>query len=290
MTDEHAAVRMVVVTGLSGSGKSLALRALEDASYYCVDNLPLDLIPTFYDLCQRGGRPRVALVVDVRGGEGLAALPGVLEELREKGGQVRLLYLEADDETLIRRFSESRRPHPLAGEGPLQEGLRRERERVEPLKAHADLVVDTSEFTVHQLRSLLMGHFREWPEGRSPHVTVLSFGYRYGVPENADLVLDVRFLPNPHFVEGLREKTGNDPEVVEWLEAMELFGDFRTRLFDLLDFLLPAYAAEGKAYLTLALGCTGGKHRSVALARQAAAHLEGKVPKVDVLHRDVGKS
>ena len=290
MAEELASVRVVVVTGLSGSGKSLALRALEDAAYYCVDNLPLDLIPTFYDLCLRGGRPRVALVVDVRGGEGIEALPGILDQLRAKGGVARLLYLEANDETLIRRFSETRRPHPLAPGAPLAEGIRRERDLIEPLKEHADLVLDSSALTVHQLRAYLMDHFRDEPGVRTPHVTVLSFGYRYGVPENADLVFDVRFVPNPHFVEGLRGKTGSDPEVVAWLEALPLYREFRRRLFELVHFLLPAYAAEGKAYLTIAFGCTGGRHRSVALARQIAAHLEGKVPKVDVVHRDVGRS
>jgi UPF0042 nucleotide-binding protein len=290
MTEGTSSVRVVVVTGLSGSGKSLALRALEDAGYYCVDNLPLDLIPTFYDLCERGGRPRVALVVDVRGGERLPQLPGTLEQLRLKGGVVRLLYLDAGEEALIHRFSETRRPHPLAPGAPLLDGIRRERELVEPLKAHADLVVDTSGLTVHQLRAYLMDHFRDEPTGGSPHVTVVSFGYRYGVPENADLVFDVRFVPNPHFVPGLRERTGEEPEVLEWLEALPIYREFRGRLLDLVDFLVPAYEAEGKAYLTVAFGCTGGRHRSVALARQAADHLRGRVARVDVLHRDVGKS
>jgi len=290
MSEELASVRVVVVTGLSGSGKSLALRALEDAAFYCVDNLPIELIPTFYDLCRRGGRPRVALVADVRSGERLEALPAILDEVRAKGGVVHLLYLDANDETLIRRFRETRRPHPLAPGAPLGDGIRQERELVEPLKAHTDLVLDTSALTVHQLRAFLMDHFRDDPEARSPHVTVLSFGYRYGVPENADLVFDVRFVPNPHFVEGLRQGKGNDPEILAWLEALPLYRDFRQRLLDLIGFLLPAYAKEGKAYLTIAFGCTGGRHRSVALAHQVAEHLRGRVPKVDVLHRDVEKS
>jgi UPF0042 nucleotide-binding protein len=286
------AAELVVITGLSGSGKTLAMRALEDLSFYCVDNLPLELVPTFYELCRTSGREisRVGLVVDIRGGEGISDLPSQIEQVRAQGQGATLLFLEATDEVLLRRFDETRRPHPLSAGKPLEEAISEERRILAPVKESADLVLDTSVITPHELRDFIYRHFREGPGERLPRITVSSFGFKHGGPGNADLVFDVRFLPNPHFVEGLREKTGKDAEIVTFLEESELYRDFRSRLLDLLEFLLPAYTREGKTYLDIAFGCTGGRHRSVTMARQVADALSGAGYHVDVRHRDVGKS
>lgn len=282
-------VNLVVITGLSGSGKTLAMRALEDLNFYCVDNLPVELIPTFYELCRTSGRSRVGLVVDVRGGEEIADLPARLEDIRAQGQVAVLLFLEAGDEALVRRYEESRRPHPLSHGHPLEEAIAREREILAPLKEGSDLVLDTARINPHELREFMFRQFREGLDRNRPRITVGSFGFKHGSAGNADLVFDVRFLPNPHFVENLRPRTGEDPEVAEFLEKSELFREFRARLLDLMEFLLPAYRSEGKSYLTIAFGCTGGRHRSVALARQTADALEKAGYQVDVRHRDADK-
>ena len=288
--DADASLEIVVITGLSGSGKTLALRAFEDMGYYCVDNLPVTLIPVFADLCARSRQDitRVALVIDVREGKFLQKFPAIYRRLRrQRGLRVRLIFFESDDATLIRRFSETRRPHPLAGADGLESGIRHEREALGPLRAVADMMIDSSRFNVHQLRRFIQEHFTPLGKGQTLSIAVVSFGYKRGLPSEADLVFDSRFLPNPFFVEGLRGKTGLDPEVVDYLESIDEFGDFKSRLLDLLGFLIPRFIQDGKSYLTIAIGCTGGRHRSVALAEAIGAALKERGYAVNASHRDV---
>jgi UPF0042 nucleotide-binding protein len=285
-------LEIVVLTGLSGSGKTLAIRAFEDMGYYCVDNLPVALIPTFADLLGRSRTDsvRAALVVDVREGAFLSEFPSMFEQLRRRRDhRVRLLFFEADDEVLIRRFSETRRPHPLAGGIPVEEAIRREREALQPLRERADMILDSSRFTVHELRRYIQAHFAPEPGAQPLRIGVISFGYKHGVPPEADLVFDTRFLPNPFFVEGLRERSGADPEVTRFLEGVPEYGELRRRLADLLGFLIPQYIREGKSYLTVAIGCTGGRHRSVALADALGDALRRQGYAVSTSHRDLEK-
>lgn len=283
---------IVVLTGLSGSGKSLAMRAFEDLGYYCVDNLPVALIPIFVDLLGRSGADirRAALVVDVREGAFLREFPAIFDPLRlREGHRVRLVFFEADDEVLIRRFSETRRPHPLAIGITVEEGIQREREALRPLRERADLVIDSSRFTVHELRRYIQAHFAPHADAQPLHITLVSFGYKHGVPAESDLLFDTRFLPNPFFVEGLRERTGREPEVVRYLENVPEYVELQGRLADLLGFLIPHYLSEGKSYLTVAIGCTGGRHRSVALADSLSAALRARSYAVTTSHRDLEK-
>jgi UPF0042 nucleotide-binding protein len=282
--------RFIVVTGLSGAGKSQAIRALEDLGYFCVDNLPTQLIATLANLSRQGpDLPKVALVIDVREGSFLREFPRAWTRLKATPGlDPVLIFLEASHDTLVRRFSETRRPHPLAHGRPVVEGLRTERRRMQKIRELADEIVDTTHLTVHQLRE----RFLEFSEARSPRqkllVTLLSFGYKHGVPVDADLVFDVRFLPNPHFVDRLRPKTGRDAPVIAFLDRQPLTGELLRRLEDLLTFLIPQYVREGKSYLTIAIGCTGGRHRSVMVAealRPRLRRLEGV--RFRVRHRDV---
>jgi RNase adapter protein RapZ len=280
----------IVLTGLSGSGKSQAIRALEDLGYFCVDNLPTTLIPTLAKLSIHGGDiDKVAIVVDVREGNFLSSFPKIFKKLRKmRGLNPLLIFLEANSATLVRRFSETRRPHPLAPDRSASEGIRDERARMTTVREMADEIVDTSDMTVHELRHFFMGLSR----GRSKAqlvVTVLSFGYKYGVPVDADLVFDVRCLPNPHFVPTLRRRTGRDRAVVAFIERDASTREFIEKLEDYLQFVLPHYIAEGKSYLTVAIGCTGGRHRSVAIAerlRRSLASAEGA--RIRVRHRDIG--
>ncbi len=288
--DADASLEIVVITGLSGSGKTLALRAFEDMGYYCVDNLPVTLIPVFADLCARSRQDitRAALVIDVREGMFLQKFPAIYRRLRRQQGlRVRLIFFESDDATLIRRFSETRRPHPLAGADGLESGIRHEREALGPLREVADMMIDSSRFNVHQLRRFIQEHFTPLGKGQTLSIAVVSFGYKRGLPSEADLVFDSRFLPNPFFVEGLRGKTGLDPEVVDYLDSIDEFGDFKSRLLDLLGFLIPRFIQDGKSYLTIAIGCTGGRHRSVALAEAIGAALKERGYAVNASHRDV---
>lgn len=283
---------LVVISGPSGSGKTLALRTFEDGGYFCVDNLPVTLIPVFADLCAaaRQDIKRAALVVDVREGTLLRDFPEIYRRLKaEPGRRVRLIFFECDDETLIRRFSETRRPHPLAPGGNLEEGIRRERQMLAPLRDLADLILDSSGFNVHQMRRYLLEHVAPQPGGQAMSITILSFGYKHGVPLESDLLFDTRFLPNPFFVEGLRARTGRDPEVVAYLESSPEYVEFRRRLLDLLAFLIPQYLREGKSYLTTSIGCTGGRHRSVALSEAVAADLRARGYAVTAAHRDLEK-
>jgi UPF0042 nucleotide-binding protein len=290
--EPDTALEIVVITGLSGAGKTLAVRAFEDMGYFCIDNLPVALIPVFADLCARTRHEirRAALVVDVREGTFLKEFPVIYDALRRgEGRRPRLLFFEADDDALIRRFSETRRPHPLAGEGTLEEGIRRERQALAPLRDRADLIIDSSRFNVHQLRRYIQEHFAAKPGASPLAIAVVSFGYKHGVPSESDLLFDTRFLPNPFFVDDLRGKTGLDREVVAYLEAVAEYRDFERRIVDLLAFLIPRYIREGKSYLTVAIGCTGGRHRSVALAEAVSAALRDHGYAVKASHRDLEK-
>jgi UPF0042 nucleotide-binding protein len=284
----------VVVTGLSGAGKSHAIRALEDLGYFCVDNLPIALLKTFADLSLSGAGTvrRAAVVVDVREGEHLGQFPGIYRALRKRfGRRVRLLFLEAGDSALLRRFSETRRPHPLSTAGSVAEGVDEERQILLPIKRLADQVIDTSALTVHELRRRIFDVTTGSTGTAAPLVvTILSFGFRRGVPVDADLVFDVRFLPNPHFVESLRKMSGRKAQVSRYVLRSREAKRFLTLTSDLLKFLLPEYVEEGKAYLTIAIGCTGGRHRSVAIAHALAHKLDRtKGIQLRVRHRDVGE-
>ena len=283
----------IVLTGLSGSGKSQAIRALEDLGYFCVDNLPTMLIPTLAKLSLRGGGDinRVAIVVDVREKNLLSSFPRIFARLRTMPRlNPVLIFLEASHETLVRRFSETRRPHPLAHDRSVTEGIRDERSRMNPIRRMADEIVDTSDMTVHELRHFFMGLSRERSRAKLV-MTVVSFGYKHGVPVDADLVFDVRCLPNPHFVTGLRRRTGRDRAVVAFMERDASTVEFMDRLEDYVRYVVPFYVTEGKSYLTVAIGCTGGRHRSVMIAeRLKRALADVATVRVRVRHRDIGKS
>jgi RNase adapter protein RapZ len=286
--------RFVVLTGMSGSGKSQAMRALEDLGYFCVDNLPLTLLPTFAELTLRPDTEleKAAVVIDIREGSLLSRFPRVFAKLRKmKGLKPRLIFLEASDAALARRFSETRRPHPLAPHRSAMEGVKEERTRLAQLRKLADEIIDTSHMNVHELREQFMAHQIGAHRDRGPVVTFLSFGFKNGLPLDADLVFDVRFLPNPHYIAKLREKTGLDKPIVQFLNQFEDTRKFLDRVEDLLKFLIPRYAREGKSYVTVAIGCTGGRHRSVALAEALGRELKGlkglKGVRLRVKHRDV---
>jgi len=279
---------LLVITGLSGSGKTHVSRALEDVGWFCVDNLPTVLVPSFADLLQ--GSPelrRSALVVDVRERGFPEAFPAVYRGLRSEDLVASLVFLEADDKTLLRRFSETRRPHPLAGAGSAIEGIREEREALRPIRKMADLIVDTSRFTVHQLRDYVRERYDVRDESGGMVVSVLSFGFKYGVPAEADLVFDARFLPNPNFVPRLKRLTGADPKVVRFLKKQPDTATFVRRVLSLVSFVLPRHENEGRTYVTIAVGCTGGRHRSVMLANELGEAIQQKGFAVRVYHRDV---
>jgi UPF0042 nucleotide-binding protein len=283
----------IVLTGLSGSGKSQAIRALEDLGYFCVDNLPTTLIPTLAKLSLRGGREieKVAIVVDIREGNFLSSFPKVFRRLRNTPRlNPMLIFLEASHSALVRRFSETRRPHPLAPDRSPSEGIRDERARLNAIRGIADEIVDTSDMTVHELRQFFMGLSR----GKSRNalvITLLSFGYKHGVPVDADLMFDVRCLPNPHFVPTLRPRTGRDRAVARFMERDGPTREFMDRLEQYVRYVIPHYITEGKSYLTVAIGCTGGRHRSVMIAerlRRALTDIGGA--RVRVRHRDIGQA
>ena len=279
----------VFITGLSGAGKSYAIKCFEDMGFFCVDNLPTTLIPTFADLIARSGQTirRVALGVDVREGEYLSHLFDAIRELKARGHGVEVLFLEASEEALVRRYHESRRRHPLAAEGNVLEGIRAERKAMSHLREIADRIVDTSALTVHQLKELLVEHYVT-PRTRPGLATSLvSFGFKHGVPFDADLVFDVRFLPNPHFVPGLRPFDGRDARVREFVLDNAEGRELLEHLKDFLKFLLPRYEREGKAYLTIAIGCTGGRHRSVTLSEELKRFLDELGYAPTVVHRDL---
>jgi RNase adapter protein RapZ len=282
--------RVVILTGVSGSGKTTALRALEDAGFYCVDNLPIVFLEKLLELSGHtaGEVTRIALVVDAREGRFLAEAPRVIDEVRRTGTRVDVVFFDASDEALLRRYSETRRRHPLAQGGSVPDGIAAERKALEGLKSIANEVVDSSSLNVHELKRLVHARFVEG-EAERMGVTVVSFGFRYGLPSHADLVLDVRFLPNPYFVPELKPHAGTDPAVQRFVLGQEDAKAFLDRTFDLCSFLLPRYRAEGKSYLTIAVGCTGGRHRSVAIGAALARRLEGAGTDVRLWHRDVEK-
>lgn len=282
--------QLVLLTGLSGSGKGSVLNTFEDLGFYCVDNLPVALISTFTELYERGQGEieRAALLVDAREGEQIENLPKMYRKLRSEH-PVTLVFTEASDEALIRRFSETRRPHPLAHGGSIADGIREERRRMAGIRRLADLVIDTTKFNVHELRQFVIDRFQN--PGRNPlMISVVSFGFRYGVPGDADLVFDVRFLPNPHFVQRLRPFSGKDSKVARYIKSFPQTGQFLRRIESLLAYLIPHYIREGKSYLTVALGCTGGRHRSVAMAEEIRADLHNRGYATKVVHRDLDKT
>jgi UPF0042 nucleotide-binding protein len=281
--------QLVILTGISGSGKSTVLRAFEDMGYYCVDNLPVELIPIFAELhaAGEGDFARAALLVDAREGLQLAKFPALLRHL-QKEHPIILVFIEAQEDALLRRYSETRRPHPLGKDYSVRESLHHEKVLMEPIRKLADVVIDTSQFNVHELRHFVNQRFKT--ESKRPLlVSLVSFGYKYGVPTDADLMFDVRFLPNPHFVPKLRPFTGKDPKVRRYIESFPQTGEFLRRMTGLLTYLIPHYIEEGKSYLTIAFGCTGGKHRSVMMAEWLKKALEKKGFDTRVMHRDIDK-
>ena len=285
----HGSGHLVILTGLSGSGKSTVLKTFEDLGFYCVDNMPVELIPTFSELRVHGSGEieRAALLVDAREGEQLERLPAIYRKLRREQ-PAELVFIEASDEALLRRFSETRRPHPLGHDRPVREGLRRERELMAPIRKLADVVLDTTKFNVHELRQFITQRFKN-PDRRPLLVALVSFGYRFGIPADSDLVFDVRFLPNPHFVPRLRRYSGRHPRVARYIRSFPQTGEFLRRIEGLLAYLIPHYIREGKSYLTIAFGCTGGRHRSVMLAEAVRRALGRRGYSAKVVHRDVEK-
>jgi RNase adapter protein RapZ len=280
--------RVVLLTGLSGSGKSTAIRALEDLGFFCIDNLPVPLLPKVIELAAGGGSLQaLAFVIDTRGRQFLSEAGQMVERLRDEGVPMRIAFLEAADDELVRRFSETRRRHPLGEEGvTLREGIRREREQLSELRHRADEVIDTSSHTVHTLKALIQKRYGGDQEA-TLQVTVLSFGFKHGVPVECDLVFDVRFLPNPYFVEGLRPLTGRDQDVSDYIFSYAETNRFLSLFQEMVDFMLPMYEREGKSYLTIGLGCTGGRHRSVALCETIAERLEIRGWQASLRHRDL---
>ncbi|MGB9903707.1 MAG: RNase adapter RapZ [Desulfotomaculales bacterium] len=283
--------RLVIVTGLSGAGRTQALRHLEDMGFFCVDNLPPTLIPKFTELCTHSTRPidRVALAVDIRGGEFFDALFEILNDLDKSNTRYEILFLEASDETLVRRFKESRRSHPLSVHGEILNSIKEERTRLLELRGRADKIIDTSSLTTQQLKEQLKNLFAAPDQLAALRITIVSFGYKYGVPLDSDLVFDVRFLPNPHYDTSLRPLTGDDIQVEQFVLSSSVTSDFLEKFFNLIEFLLPEYSKEGKSTLTIAIGCTGGQHRSVVIANQLGRHLAEKNYTVTVRHRDLNR-
>ncbi len=282
-------VSVVIITGVSGSGMSSALKAFEDLGHFAIDNLPVQLIPTFVQLCDESSEiDRTAFVVDVRSREFLALFPRIHQELVRKGTPVTVLFLEADDEVLLRRYSETRRPHPLPDDDVVA-AIRQEHAMLSEIRELADITIDTSDHTVHTLREVLKERFSEASEKTEMSVAISSFGFRHGLPRGLDMLFDVRFLPNPHFIPELRSFTGCDREVVEYLQSESEVEETITRLTELLEYLLPRFQREGKSYLTVGVGCTGGRHRSVMVAEAINRQVAELGYKTRVVHRDINK-
>jgi UPF0042 nucleotide-binding protein len=280
---------LVVITGMSGSGKASVLKAFEDLGYYCVDNLPVGLIPRFAELVGQSAEiERTALVVDVREGRQLEELPAIVKSVK-RILTTKMVFLEASDTVLLRRYSETRRPHPLGAHSPVKASVAAERRRLRQIRSMADLVIDTSKFNVHELRSHIIELFQKKEKGRNILVSCVSFGFKHGVPDDADLIFDVRFLPNPHFIPEFRPLTGRNPKVAKYIRSFPQSVEFIQRISELLVYLLPHYIHEGKSYLTIAFGCTGGQHRSVMIAEDVAARLKKAGYRVKVGHRDCPK-
>ena len=286
-------MRCVIVSGMSGAGKSTALKMLEDVGYFCVDNLPVPLIPKMADLLRVPGTEinKAALGVDIRSGQSFEELEKVMEELDSTGMQYEILFLESSDDVLIKRYKETRRFHPLAGnEGRVDQGIRMERQRIQFLRKRADYLIDTSHMLTRELKAELNKIFVQNKEYKNLYISVLSFGFKYGIPADADLVFDVRFLPNPYYIEELRPKSGNDKEVRDYVMQNEKANVFLEKLSDMVEFLIPNYILEGKTQLVIGIGCTGGKHRSVTLANELFRVLsKNENYGVRIEHRDIGK-
>ncbi len=280
---------LIVITGLSGSGKGSVLRAFEDAGYYSVDNLPIELIPKFAELARDSPTaPRAALVVDIREGAGLKRFPAIYAQIR-RSIPTKLLFLEADEATLVRRFSETRRPHPLGTERSVEKSVRSERRKLAPIRSLADVIIDTSKFNVHDLRETILEKFRGGRDESKIVVYIASFGYRHGVPSDSDLVFDVRFLPNPNYIPEFKKLTGRNPRVARYIRSFPQTVEFIERISELLVYLLPHYIHEGKSYLTISFGCTGGHHRSVMIAEQIHKNLSAAGYRAKINHRDIAK-
>ena len=281
---------LVIITGMSGSGKQTALKAFEDLGFYAVDNLPITLVPKFADLSRdTKTRRRAALIIDIREGAVLKQFPKMFRELRNRL-DVKLLFLDADDEVLRRRFSETRRPHPLGAEATVLSSLKDEREQLKPIRRLANLSIDTSKLNVHELRALISANFQDTQENNKIVVYVNSFGFRHGVPADSDLVFDVRFLPNPNYIPEFKKLTGRHPSVARYIRSFPQTGEFINRISELLIYLLPHYIREGKSYLTISFGCTGGRHRSVLIADEIYKRLKKAGFTVKAHHRDTGKA
>jgi UPF0042 nucleotide-binding protein len=282
----------LIITGLSGSGKSTVMRALEDAGFHCIDNLPPVLMPRFLELCTASSAEitKIAMVMDVRERPFLKEYPEIFRELKAQGQDLTILFLESTDEVLVRRYNETRRQHPLAERGTVLEGIRKERELLSGLRTLADEIIDTSSLSIHQLRNLITQLCHPAGDARRMNIILTSFGYKYGVPADADLVFDVRFLPNPFFVSELRNLSGNERPVCDYVMNNEVARRFREKFFDLIAFLTPLYEQEGKSYLTICVGCTGGMHRAVSVINSLQSFLAGKGYQVRVIHRDLGKT
>jgi len=284
-------IGIIIISGLSGSGKTTAIKTLEDLGFYCVDNLPVVLLPEFIELCHRSSDDisRIALGIDVRERTFLREYQPTLENIRQGGHRVELVFLECSDEVLIERFSETRRQHPLSEDGSVLEGIRRERQALMQMKTQADRIIDTSDLTVHQLRALFHEYYDDISRGNMA-ITLMSFGYKYGIPHDIDLLFDVRFLPNPFFVRELKNLSGNDAKVAEYVLNRPEAQAFLEKVRDLMLFQVPLFEREGKKYLTIAIGCTGGRHRSVVIAQFLKNFLAAHRPRVYLMHRDLGRT
>jgi UPF0042 nucleotide-binding protein len=280
---------MVVVTGLSGSGRSAALKAFEDMGFCCVDNLPIILLSAFVEFAKKSGDAVYSAIgIDIRDKEFPERYPVLYRELKARGNAIETLFLDASDETIVRRFSETRRPHPLGGGAtPLLDGIRRERKALSEIKKLADQIIDTSDYTVHDLRQTIERHYSQGDTGRPMVITLVTFGYKYGIPYELDLLFDLRFLPNPHFVPELRPRTGEEPTVRDYIMVRDDSSEFLEKLLEFLEYLLPRYRREGKSYLTIGFGCTGGRHRSVTISLLIAEHLRQHGYDVIIKHRDI---
>jgi UPF0042 nucleotide-binding protein len=281
-------IRIIIISGLSGSGKSTALRTMEDLGFFCVDNLPIMLLPKFIELCQSSSNDisKIALVMDVREREFLSEYPQTLHQLKHEGYRIDLIFLESSDDVLIQRFSETRRQHPLREEGSVHDGIQLEREKLAELKSLADKIIDTSALTVHQLRTLLEDYFQQFST-RNMNITFMSFGFKYGVPHDVDMVLDVRFLPNPYFVSELKDLDGADMRVADYVFCWQETQTYLEKLTDFIAFQIPLFEREGKTYLTIAIGCTGGRHRSVVIADHLKQYFSHSKYQVYINHRDI---
>lgn len=280
---------IIIITGLSGSGKSTAIKALEDVGFFCVDNLPVVLLPSFLELrvAPSSGFEKLALVMDIRQEGFVSSYDKVLDNLTKQGYQFKIIFLEATDNELLRRYSQTRRHHPLAGKESLLEGIRAERDQLQGLKGIADKVIDTSRYNVHELKHMVSRYVLKEVHTGDIELHILSFGFKYGIPHDADLVMDIRFLPNPYFVPELRDLDGTSPQVEAFVKKWAETGLFLKKYLDLLDFLIPFYKKEGKSYLTIAVGCTGGRHRSIVVANEIFRFLKRTTNRINLTHRDI---